>query len=33
MGNNARTRAMELFDEKLHIERMDKLIKQLLRKN
>jgi len=33
MGNKARTRAMELFDENLHIERMDKLIKQLLRKN
>ncbi len=33
MGKNARARAVELFDEKLHIERMDELIKKLLRNN
>jgi len=33
MGKNARTRAVELFDEKDHIEQMDELIKKLLREN
>jgi len=31
MGKNARARAVKLFDEKLHIERMDELIKRLIR--